>query len=332
MLGPYEWAQTVRILWNLARFSREMNYFAAPLQKIPAELCSFAANGKFDYAEENHPHFRATFPLDESATPLKNRPTVLFSGGGGDDGTGYYLLARHWASHGFVVLQPKHADAYTRHFDATGHFLPAQRRTTWDVWGLALCEPRPWRARCEDMSSLLDEVGDFDGRVDTSRIGVGGYSFGGHVACLLGGVRFRARGESFIARDKRIKAIINLSSEGGVLAQPKNVWRSLEVPMLLLTGERDKTVWGEDYRAKMREVKCAPQSLIETRVIPGANHFSFVGRLFEVIEDISKIHPADIAAQTVIFSIVKGATTKYWCEQLGATTISLTRREELCLL
>lgn len=316
MLGPFEWSQTVRILWNLYRFSREMNRFEAPLQNIPPDVCPFASDGDFNYNEENHPHFRATFPVDETGESLQKRPVILFSGGGGDDGTGYYLLARHWASHGFVVLQPKHADAYTRHFDNTGHFIPAQRLTTWDVWGLALCEPRPWRARCEDMKGLLDEVGDYNGRIDPERVGVGGYSFGGHVACLLGGVRFRARGECFAARDPRVKAILNMSSEGGVLSQPKGVWKSLEVPMLLLTGERDKTVWGEDFRAKMREVKCAPQDLIETRIIPGANHFSFVGRLFEVVKDISKVHPADIAAQTAIFAVVKGATTKYWNERL----------------
>ncbi len=323
MLGPYEWSQTVRILWNLYRFSREMNRFEAPLQAVPPELCEFASNGEFDFGEENHAHFRATFPRDESGNALHNRPAILFSGGGGDDGTGYFLLARHWASHGFVVLQPKHADAYSRHFDATGHFVPAQRRTTWDVWGLALCEPRPWRARCVDMSGLLDEVGDFDGRVDRNRIGVGGYSFGGHVACLLGGVRFRARGVCFSARDPRVKAIVNLSSEGGVLLQPKGVWRGLQVPMLLITGDRDKTVWGEDFRAKMREVKCAPSDLIQTRVIHGANHFSFVGRLFELKKVVAGVHPADVAAQTAIFSVVKGATTKYWKEQL----VELRERE-----
>jgi len=317
MLGPYEWSQTVRILWNLYRFSREMNRFEAPLQSVPPELCAFAGSGNFDYGEENHAHFRATFARDEWGHSLKNRPAILFSGGGGDDGTGYYHLARHWASHGFVVLQPKHADAFSRHFDATGRYVSAQRRTTWDVWGLALCEPRPWRARCEDMSGLLDEVGDFDGRLDPSRVGVGGYSFGAHVACLLGGVRFRARSESFSARDERVRAIINLSSEGGVLAQPKGVWRGLQVPMLLVTGEKDRTVWGENFEAKLREVALAPKNLIQTRVIPGANHFSFVGRLFEVIPDLSKIHPADVAAQEAIFSIVKGATTKYWKEQLS---------------
>ncbi len=317
MLGPYEWSQTVRILWNLTRFSREMNRFEAPLQSIPPELCPSASNGEFDYGEENHAHFRATFPQNETGASLRNRPAILFSGGGGDDGTGYYLLARHWASHGFVVLQPKHADAFSRHFDATGHYLSAQRHTTWDVWGLALCEPRPWRARCEDLSGLLDEVGDFDGRVNTSRIGVGGYSFGAHVACLLGGVRFRARGVCFRSRDPRIKAVLNMASEGGVLAQPKGVWRGLEVPMLLVTGERDRTVWGEDFRAKLREVELAPQNLVQIRVIPGANHFSFVGRLFETIPDLSKIHPADIAAQKAIFAVVKGATTRFWQQQLG---------------
>ena len=206
MLGPYEWSQTVRILWNLYRFSREMNRFEAPLQGIPPDLCPFASSGEFDYREENHAHFRATFPVDSVGEPLRNRPLILFSGGGGDDGTGYFLLARHWASHGFVVLQPKPRRRLFAPFRGGGAFHP--RATTHDVGrvGFGVVRAAPVARACVDMSGLLDEVGDFDGRVDTGRIGVGGYSFGGHVACMLGGVRFRARGESFGARDERVKS------------------------------------------------------------------------------------------------------------------------------
>lgn len=302
MLGPFEWNQTVRVLWNLAQFVPDMKQFSAPLVAMPAALEPYNAPGIYEIEVRDEAHFRATFPVG-----ALNRPAIVFSGGGAEDPTGYGLIVRFWASHGFVVLQPLHSDAHTLHMREAKHPILGWRRTIWDVWGLALGENRMWRARCDDVSRLLDEIGDFQGRIDTQKIGAGGYSFGAHVASLLGGVRFDGRDGSFFAPDARIKAVLRVSGESGARWQRKSAWDRLKVPFLVITGSADRTVWGRDYRSKWEAFRRAPSPQKAMIEIAGANHFAFLGRLLE-----SATHPADIAAQQRICDVVKTATLRFW--------------------
>ena len=322
MLGPFEWYQTVRVLYQLARFYPELIDCSAPLQRVPDELKPLAAPGPcefrdggygaivnsefFPLKEGNEARYRVTYPIGDG-----QYPAIVFSGGGGDDGSGYVDLANHWASHGFVVLQPVHFDSFTHYHHVSRSKVQAHYRTTWDVWGLVLGEDRMWRARCNDISRLLDEIGDFEGRINTDCIGIGGYSYGAHVACLLGGAQLMARNGRFSMPDKRFKAVLSISGEHGAKRLPKSVWKTLRAPFLLVTGDRDKTVWGRNFREKLEAYRHAPPGNKEKLVIHGANHFALSGRLFE-----TATHPADVAAQTAIFDIVRGATTKFWIEQL----------------
>lgn len=306
VLGPFEWFQTARVLVQLARFYPELTHCAAPLLSIPADLAPLATRGHHPFEIIHRPHYRLTFPVQ-----LRGCPAIVFSGGGGDDGTGYEALVQHWASHGFVVLQPVHFDSYRHHFEETKSKFWAHQQTTWDVWGLVLGEKRLWRARCEDISRLLDEVGDFAGRIDLARVGMGGYSYGAQVACIVGGAAMRTRQGYLRWRDERFKAVLNISGETGALRQPKGVWQGLHLPTLFVTGDGDKSVWGRDVRAKLEAFARTPRGRKELLNIRGATHFSFSGRLLE-----TATHPADIEAQSAIFGLVKAATTKFWCQQL----------------
>lgn len=324
MLGPFEWYQTVRVLYQLARFYPELIDCSAPPQSVPDELKPLAAPGPcewqdggygaivnsefFPIREGSAARYRVTYPTSEGP-----HPAIVFSGGGGDDGSGYLDLAHHWASHGFVVLQPVHFDSFTHYHHVSKSKVWAHWRTTWDVWGLVLGEERMWRARCNDISRLLDEIGDFDGRIDTNNIGIGGYSYGAHVACLMGGAQLMARNGRFSMPEKRFKAVLSISGEHGAKRLPKSVWKTLSAPFLLITGDRDKTVWGRDFREKLEAYRHAPDGNKEKLIVAGANHFALSGRLWETAK-----HPADVAAQTAIFDIVRGATTKFWKEQLSA--------------
>lgn len=306
MLGPYEWFVTVRVLYNLAKFYPELTKCGAPLISVPTDLQSLAAPGAHDFEVINQPHYRVTYPSKGT-----QHPTIVFSGGGGDDGTGYETLVQHWVSHGFVVLQPVHFDSYSHHHAETGSVFWGHQRTTWDVWGLVLGEKRLWRARCADITRLLDEIGDFDGRIDTTRIGVGGYSYGAHVALILGGAGMRTRQGYFAWSEPRFKAVLNISGEAGTITQPKGVWKTLRLPTLFVTGDADKSVWGRNVDAKLEAFRLAPDHLKELIDIPGASHFSFSGRLLEE----AKL-PEDVAAQTAIFGMVKASTTRFWNQKL----------------
>ncbi len=306
MLGLYEWAVTGRVLYNLAKFYPELTKAAAPLQTIPEEYLALSERGEWEIKVENRARYRFTFPIE-----AKNRPAVVFSGGGGDDGAGYETLVQHWASHGYCVIQPVHFDSYTHHHAETGSVFWGHQKTTWDVWGLVLGEKRLWRARCEDITRLLNEIGDADGKIDTSRLGIGGYSYGAHVALLLGGASMRTRQGLFKWPEKRAKAVVNLSGEAGTLRQPKGVLQTLRVPTLFVTGDGDKSVWGRDVDAKLDAFRRAPDHLKTLLDIRGATHFAFAGRLWEEAK-----HPADKAAQWAIFGTVLGATTQFWGKNL----------------
>lgn len=306
MIGLFEWGQTARVLWNLARLYPELTHCTAPLQSVPEALHAFAARGPFEIRSETTDIFRATFPLRDEPSPL-----LLLSGGGGDDGSCYDLLVHHYASHGFYVVQPVHFDSFQHHIKRTESEFWAHIHTTWNVWGLVLGEREMWRERCEDLTRILDENGDFGGHVDTSRIGVCGYSYGAHVACMLGGAGMRTRQGILRARDPRIKAVLSISGEHGALHQPGRVWETLDVPVMFVTGEHDKSVWDRKTRAKLEPFYHTPEGKKELVNVKGANHFTFSGRLLETAK-----HPADVRAQTAIFDILLGESTRFLKAQL----------------
>jgi len=132
-------------------------------------------------------------------------PIVLLSHGYGPSNyipskDGYAPLAQFWAERGFVVIQPTHASSRVGG-------LPS------DAPGA----PFFWRERVEEMKAILDHLAEIErlapavaGRMDHSRIGAVGHSFGGHtVGLLLGG---QLNGEDF--SDPRVSAGILLTTPG----------------------------------------------------------------------------------------------------------------------
>ena len=134
-----------------------------------------------------------------------NLPIVLLSHGFGPSNyipskDGYAPLAQFWAERGFVVIQPTHASSRVGG-------LPS------DAPGA----PFFWRERVEEMKAILDQLSDVErqapsvaGRMDHSRIGAAGHSFGGHTIGLLLGAQLN--GEDF--SDARISAGILLAAPG----------------------------------------------------------------------------------------------------------------------
>jgi len=134
-----------------------------------------------------------------------NLPIVLLSHGFGPSNyipskDGYAPLAQFWAERGFAVIQPTHASSR--------------------VGGLPLDAPGApffWRERVEEIKAVLNQLPEVErqapgvaGRMDHSRIGAAGHSFGGHTVGLLLGAQLN--GEDF--SDPRISAGILLAAPG----------------------------------------------------------------------------------------------------------------------
>src|SRR5207253_2141701 len=85
-------------------------------------------------------------------TKTGSYPVIIFSHGFGGSKNGYEGLASYWASHGYVVIRPNHADA-----GAIKHLRDVEH--IWENQG-----PKEWRNRARDVSVIIDSFDDLEQR------------------------------------------------------------------------------------------------------------------------------------------------------------------------
>ncbi|MEM6788577.1 MAG: dienelactone hydrolase family protein [Myxococcota bacterium] len=164
-------------------------------------------------------------------------PVVVFSHGVWGSRDHYTAFVTHWASHGYVSLLPEHDDPVAE-----------------DGEGNPFSE---WQARVDDVRLVLETIDDIGayvpalaGRLDPTRVGVAGHSFGAHTAQLLVGTRiFVAPGqEAESRRDPRIAAAFLLAPQGRNAQLGDQAWDDVDLPFMSMTGSRDygRTHLGED--------------------------------------------------------------------------------------
>jgi len=173
---------------------------------------------------------RVTFPKEPGRYPV-----IIFSHGMLGSRDNYQPLIRHWASHGYVCIQPSHEDSRDR-------IDRAQRR---DMRKLM----RVWNRRPLDVSLVIDELASLEqvvpglkNRIDPEHIGVGGHSFGAHTTMLVGGATFRLFGgrRSDIA-DRRPDALLVLSPQGTSRLFDEQSFADIARPALFVTGTNDRS-------------------------------------------------------------------------------------------
>lgn len=220
-------------------------------------------------------HVRIFYPVATGKYPV-----IVFSHGAGGSQNCCDSLTRHWATYGYVTLQPTHDDSATQRRAAgedNTRFLPAVRE--------ALKNPALWQSRPQDISFLLDSlpelqkrVAGLNGKIDFDRIGVGGHSMGSYTAEAIGGAVVdlpEHPGTNF--SDPRAKAILCLSPQGpnqfGLTAQS---FARISLPFLGITGSLDSLgpvaspAW---HRIPFE--RSQPGDKYEV-FIQGASHMSFI--------------------------------------------------------
>lgn len=170
-------------------------------------------------------------------------PVIIFSHGAGGSDTCCESLTRHWATYGYITIQPIHDDSVVQrrsNSDENARFPQAVHE--------ALNNPALWESRPRDISFLLDSlaglqkrVAGLNGKVDTSRIGVAGHSMGSYTAEAIAGalVDLPARpGQNF--SDPRAKAILCLSPQGpGQFGLTAHSFSNISLPFMGITGSLD---------------------------------------------------------------------------------------------
>lgn len=227
--------------------------------------------------------YKVSYPKADGRYPL-----IVFSHGFGGNKDAFSTVSRHWAGHGYVVVQPTHADGLGRR--AGDRNAAGGRPGRLGAGGLlaGLNDPNRIADRVADLVLVLDSLAavekatpGLEGRIDDRRVGVGGHSFGAYTAMLIGGVTVDLggeRGRSF--RDRRVTCILPISAQGtGQQGLTEGSWAGLTIPMMTITGTRDQGVGGQGVDWKKEPYAFSPPGSKYLVVIDEANHLSFGGGL-----------------------------------------------------
>jgi predicted dienelactone hydrolase len=220
-------------------------------------------------------HVRIFYPNGSGKVPV-----IVFSHGAGGSQSCCDELTRHWASYGYVTIQPTHDDSTVQRRN-TGEeniqFPQAVRE--------ALKKPALWESRPRDISFVLDALPALAGRVpglagklDSERIGVGGHSMGSYTAEAIAGALIDLPGHAGSNfADARVKAVLCLSPQGPrQFGLSDHSFDPIALPYIGVTGSLDSLgpVASPAWH-KMPFERSQPGDKYHV-LIEGANHMSFI--------------------------------------------------------
>ena len=240
-------------------------------------------------------------------------PVVVFSHGLGGSARGAPYYGDHLASHGYVVVYVQHPGSDTAvwrgvlkpgmPFAVENVDVPALART--------VANPKVTLDRFGDIPFALAQIaainigpGPLHGRIDTTREGMSGHSFGAVTTQAMAGQVFPT-GAS-VPRTP-FKAFLAMSPSSDQRGNDERAFSRFDRPFLFLTGTKDDfSIRPNDtdvakQRLRPYEVmKGAPATLV---VLTGGDHMVFSGR-----QETGRSLPKDERFRT----IVKAASLAFW--------------------
>lgn len=266
---------------------------AAPVPAEAGPVCE--AQWRDDSRQRTVP-VRIRMPAGSDRVPL-----ILFShglGGGLDAGTRW---AQAWVAAGFAVIHLQHP----------GSDLAGVRQA--GLRGAMTAEQLV--ARGQDVRFVLDRAiaggreGACDlGRIDRTRIGMAGHSFGAQTTLAVAGMR--APGGAAPLADPRIRAAIALSPQPSMALGDAEAFGAIRMPFLSITGTKDALPWLNQVTAADRErpFRAMAPGDKYLLVLAGGNHGDFGGRA----PGAPRFMRSEGGDEARIAPIVIDATTLFW--------------------
>ena len=252
---------------------------------------------------------RVTYPEGPGPDPV-----IVFSPAAGAPAHSCDALARFWATRGFAVLVPGRGEAA----GSPARDSDAARESAAD----ASPDPRVWEASVRDVAFVAAATGAIETRVDglkldETRLGVGGQSFGAFTAMLLAGatvdVSKKERAKSFA--DPLPKAFLLISPPGrGQQGLTETSWSAVDRPLMVVTGTRDPGPKNQDASWRLDPYQLSAAGEKFAVFIEGASHVSLTGLSAEpgaVLPKAGK-KTTTAEAEVAIFQDVKAATLAFW--------------------
>ena len=245
-------------------------------------------------------------------------PVIVFSHGALSNKEAFGPASEHWASHGYVVIHPNHADARSgtntggmrrirfggeQESGGTDEGKPNRTNSNQQanrrgaglvIGGLGGGANMGRIERIKDITSVLDsldqvetQIPSLKGRLNRDAIAVAGHSFGAYVAQCHGGVKTLIEGKLENLSDPRVKCVVPISAQAesesyGLTAES---WTDASTPAMHITGTRDRSApdrpGGQfgDASTKVIPFERSPQGGKYLFIIEDATHVSFGGRM-----------------------------------------------------
>jgi predicted dienelactone hydrolase len=227
-------------------------------------------------------------------------PVILFSPGLGSSRENYAYLGEGWGKSGFVCVFLQHPGSDPAIFkdNNPSHGAAAMREV--------LKDPQHILDRVQDIGFAVDELARLNSedaalqnRLDLSRLGIAGHSYGAGAAMICAGEGVPKVGEKY--RDDRFTAAIAISPP----IFPGLNFAHVRLPVLVVTGTQDAgftRTW--IFRHTIYDkIKSDGTSLV---MFKGAEHFTFGDPL----------QPRDRAKTEKFHPLILAATTAFWDARL----------------
>lgn len=174
-----------------------------------------------------------TYPANGRSFPIRITypaaggpyPVIVFSHGLFGSKDNYQPLRERWVSHGYVVILPTHRDSLA---------VPVSERAN---------NLENWAERPGEISTILDELPNIISanpaladKIDSTRMGVGGHSFGAATSQLLGGATVP---QTAPFTESRFRGTLLISPQGTGQVHTATSWESYVLPMFVITGTLD---------------------------------------------------------------------------------------------
>jgi len=206
-------------------------------------------------------------------------PVVLFSHGLGGTRSGCAYLGEHWSARGYVAVFLQHPGSD----DSVWNGVPLLRRVAAMQQAASLQNAL---LRVRDVPAVLDQLEKWNqqvdhllrGRLDMTRIGMSGHSFGAVTTQAVSGQSADFLGQTFT--DKRIRAAISFSPSMPRLGDPARAFGSVNIPWMLMTGTKDTApIGGQTVESRLAVYPQLPSTIDKYElVLYNAEHSAFTDR------------------------------------------------------
>lgn len=211
-------------------------------------------------------------------------PVVLFSHGAGGSRETNAMLGRHLASHGFVALHLQHEGSDNRAVRSNPRIMRAVQ------------DPKASEPRFRDVAFVVqtlkkpERLGELQGRVDATRIGISGHSYGGLTTQVVAGQLVSGFGQRLAIPELKGAFVLSPSPPRTAYGTVQDSFKKMLMPLFWVTGTEDEAP-GQEFTASERRVPFERTSNVDQwlLVLHGGTHFTFSGE--ERLTPVARLFP-----------------------------------------